>query len=57
MIDQNGIDHAAHLNELLPPPAVAGEARDLAGANRTNLAEANLRHHSLESGALYGAGG
>lgn len=57
LIDQNGIDHAAHLDELLPIPAVAGEARDLAGANRTNLAEANLRHHSLESGALYAAGG
>ena len=57
LIDQNGIDHAAHLDELLPIPAVASEARDLAGANRTNLAEADLRYHSLEAGALYAAGG
>jgi hypothetical protein len=57
LIDQNGVDHAAHLDELLPISAVAGEARDLAGANRTNLTEANLRYHSLETGALYTAGG
>src|ERR1700737_4582683 len=57
LIDQNGIDHAAHLDELLPIPTVASEARDLAGANRTNLTETNLRYHSLETGALYAAGG
>jgi hypothetical protein len=32
------------VHELLPIPAVASEARDLAGANRTNLTEANLRY-------------
>jgi hypothetical protein len=42
---------------LLPIPAVASEARDLAGANRTNLTKANLRYHSLEAGALYAASG
>ena len=57
LIDQNGIDHAAHLDELLPIPAVASEARDLAGANRTDLTEADLRYHSLEAGALYAASG
>src|SRR3981189_69102 len=57
LIDPNGIDPAALLDELLPIPAVASEARDLAGANRTNLTEANLRYHSLETGALYAAGG
>jgi hypothetical protein len=57
MIDQNGVDHAAHLDELLPIPAVASEARDLAGANRTNLTEANLRYHPLKASALYPAGG
>jgi hypothetical protein len=41
---------------LLPIPAVASKARDLAGAKRTNLAEANLRYHSLETGA-FAAGG
>jgi len=25
LIDQNGVDHAAHLDELLPIPAVASE--------------------------------
>jgi hypothetical protein len=35
--DQNGIDHAAHLDELLPIPAVASEARDLPGANPPTL--------------------
>src|SRR6185312_6090679 len=57
LIDQNGVDHAAHLDELLPIPAVASEARDLAGANRTNLTEANLRYHPLKASALYPARG
>src|SRR6202000_1514900 len=57
LIDQNGVDHAAHLDKLLPIPAVASEARDLAGANRTNLAETNLRYHSLQAGTVYPAGG
>src|SRR6202021_2774482 len=57
LIDQNGVDHAAHLDELLPIPAVASEARDLAGANCTNLTEANLRYHPLKPSALYPAGG
>jgi hypothetical protein len=42
---------------LLPIPAVASEARDLAGANRTNLTEANLRYHPLKASALDPAGG
>src|SRR3954470_12984199 len=45
------VDHAAHLDELLPIPAIAGEARDFAGANGADLAEADLRHHSLEASA------
>src|SRR6201987_5691491 len=57
LIDQNGVDHAAHLDELLPIPAVASEAGHLAGANRTNLTEANFRYHPLETGALHPAGG
>ena len=52
LIDQHGIDHAAHLDQLLPVAAVAGEARDLARADRADLAEAHLRHHALEAGAL-----
>src|SRR5438445_2925725 len=57
LIDQNGIDQAAHHDYLLPIPAVAREARDLAGANRTNLTEANLRYHPLEASTLYPASG
>src|SRR4029077_12311288 len=57
LIDQNGVDHAAHLDKLLPIPAVASKARDLAGANRTNLTEANLRYHSFKASALYPVGG
>src|SRR5207253_5116374 len=37
LIDQHGIDHAAHLDQLLPVPAVAGEPRDLARGNGANL--------------------
>src|SRR6202011_2593623 len=35
----------------------AGKARDLPCRDRTNLAEADLRHHSLETGAHDAAGG
>src|SRR5262245_421338 len=52
LIDQHGIDHAAHLDQLLPVPAVAGESRDFACGNRANFAEADLRHHTLKTGAL-----
>ena len=33
LIDQDGVDHPAHLDQLLPVPAVASEARDLARAD------------------------
>src|SRR6516162_8534655 len=52
LIDQHGIDHAAHLDQLLPVPAVAGEPRDLARGNGANLTETDLRHHPLKTGAL-----
>jgi hypothetical protein len=52
LIDQHRIDHAAHLDQLLPVPAVAGKARDLSRCDGPDLAEANLRHHPLEAGAL-----
>ena len=51
LIDEQGIDHPAHLDELLPIPAVATEARDLPGRHRSDLAEADLRYHAFESGA------
>src|SRR5205823_5830015 len=57
LIDQHGVDHPAHLDQLLPIPAVASKARDLARRDRANLAEAHLRHHPLEAGALDPASG
>jgi len=57
LIDQHSIDNAAHLDQLLPVPAVAGEARDLAGTHGADLAEAHFRDHALEAGALDAACG
>jgi hypothetical protein len=37
LIDQHGIDDAAHLDELLPVTAVAGETRDFPRRDRTDL--------------------
>jgi hypothetical protein len=48
---------AAHLDQLLPIPAVAGKARDLARGNGADLTEVYLGHHPLEAGALDGASG
>src|SRR5882724_11290345 len=44
LIDQHGIDDAAHLDELLPVTAVAGETRDFPRRDRTDLAQADLGH-------------
>ena len=56
LIDKNRVDDAAHLDQLLPISAVAGEAGDLAGADGAHLAEADLGHHPFEPGALHSAG-
>jgi hypothetical protein len=56
LVDENCVDDTAHLDQLLPVSAVPGEARELTCAHRTDLAETNLGHHSLEAGALYAAG-
>ena len=56
LIDENRVDDAAHLDQLLPVAAVAGEARDLAGADGADLAEADLGHHPFEARALHAAG-
>src|SRR3982075_3656307 len=52
LIDQHGIDDAAHLDELLPVTAGAGETRDFPRRARTALAQAALGHHSIKAGAL-----
>src|SRR3984893_15354771 len=51
LIDQHGIDDAAHLDQLLPVTAVAGETRDSPRRDRTDLAQADLGHHSIKAGA------
>jgi hypothetical protein len=56
LIDEQGIDDAAHLHELLPVAAVAGEAGDLAGGHGADLAQAYLGDHALEAGARGAAG-
>jgi hypothetical protein len=42
---------------LLPIPALASKARDLARCDGANLTEANLSDHPFEPGALDAAGG
>ena len=57
LVDQHGIDDAAHLDELLPVAAIAGKPRHLSRRNCTDLAEADLRDHPVEAGARDAAGG
>ena len=52
MVDQEGVDDAAHLDQLLPFAVVAGEPRHLASRDRTHLAEADICHHPLEAHPL-----
>ena len=51
-----GVDHAAHLDELLPVAAVAREAGHLPGRHGAHLAEAALGNHALEACAQGAAG-
>src|SRR6476469_9071555 len=52
LINQNSVDHPAHLDQLLPISAVASETRDLARGDGANLAKTHLRHHPLKASAL-----
>jgi hypothetical protein len=56
LIDQDCVDDPTHLDQLSPIAAIAGEARDLPGADRANLRDTDLGHHPLEAGALHAAG-
>src|ERR1700757_373785 len=49
LVNQHRVDDAAHLDELLPVVTVTGEARNFSGRNRSDLAETDLRYHSLEA--------
>jgi hypothetical protein len=57
LIDQYGIDDAAHLDELLPVAAIAGKPRHLPRRNRPDLAETDLGDHPVETGTSNAAGG
>lgn len=57
LVDQDGINNTAHLDKLLPVPAVAGEARYLTRGHGANLAKADSRHHPVKSSAGHAAGG
>ena len=50
-VHQHRVHHAAHLDQLLPVAAVAGEARHLPRGDGPDLAEADLGHHPLEARA------
>jgi hypothetical protein len=51
-IDRLLIDnHTAHLDQLLPVPAVPGKARDFAGRHRPDFAKTDLSYHPFEAGA------
>lgn len=49
LIDQDGVDDPAHLDQLLPIAAVAGKARHFPRRDRTNLAQADLGDYPVEA--------
>src|SRR5271169_4102882 len=57
LVDQDGVNHTAHLDQLLPVAAVAREAGDFAGCYRADLAEADLGHHPFEPDARHATRG
>src|SRR5258708_25428508 len=57
LVDQDGVNHAAHLDQLLPIAAVAREAGDFAGRYRADFAEADLGYHPFEPDPRHAARG
>src|SRR3954451_8924979 len=57
LVDQDGVNHTAHLDQLLPVAAVAREAGDFAGRYCADLAEADLGHHPFEPDARHATRG
>lgn len=57
LVNQHGVDDATHLDELLPVAAVAGKPRHFPRRDGTDLAEADLGNHPVETGACDAAGG
>ena len=56
-VHEHRVDDAAHLDQLLPIAAVAGEARHLPRRYRADLAEADLGDHPLKASPRNVAGG
>ena len=56
-VHQHRVDDPAHLDQLLPVAAVAGEARHLPRGHGPDLAQADLGDHALEAGAGHPARG
>ena len=57
LIDEQGINNTAHLDQLLPVPTVAGEARHLECRHRSDFAKADVGHHPFEAGAHHSGRG
>jgi hypothetical protein len=57
LVNEQSIDHSAHLDQMLPFAAVAGKTRYLPRANRTDLTETDLRDHSFKTRTNNGATG
>jgi hypothetical protein len=56
-IDQDGVDHAADFDQLLPLATVARKARDFARRHCADLAETHLGYHPLEPATRHQTGG
>ena len=56
LIDEQGVDNTAHLDQLLPVPTVAGEARHLERRHRSDFAKADVGHHPFEAGPRHHSG-
>ena len=51
LIDEQRVNNAAHLHQMLPLTAVTGKARNLTRTDRADFPQADLRHHALKPSA------
>ena len=56
-IADQGVEERAHLQQLMPIPARARQARDLDAEHQADMAKANLGHQALEAGPVESRGG
>ncbi len=50
VVDEERVDHSAHLDQLVPIAIVAREPRDFDGGDGSDLPETHLRNHSPKPG-------